>query len=221
MLSIMRWLWRRVFGAAAFAHLEAGQLIDNELQLREPEESLIDSALAAAADPSTVTQMPEMAKISRRELIQQIHNFPRGRQLGNPWGIPPPGYYFWMCRCETDLKPAIVGGISLRIGHTADIRRYFGHIGYHVYPAARGNHFAERSVRLLLPLAQSHGLEELWITTDPANGASRRTCQRLGATLIDTVAVPKNHVLYDRGERLKCRYRLQLRPPSRSLKPPG
>ena len=87
---------------------------------------------------------------------------------------------------------------------------YSGNVGYHVYPPARGRHFAERASRLLFGLARRHGMERLWITCNPDNLASRRTCERLGMHLVDTVPVPDTDPLYARGDRLKCRYRLDL-----------
>ncbi len=104
----------------------------------------------------------------------------------------------------------ILGGISLRVGYTFEVEMYYGHIGYHVYPAARGRHYAERACRLLLPLAQRHGMRVLWITCNPDNYPSRRTCERLGSTLIGIVPIPRDNPLYARGSREKCRYRLEL-----------
>jgi tagatose 1,6-diphosphate aldolase len=104
----------------------------------------------------------------------------------------------------------IAGGIGLRIGSNQKIEMYYGHLGYHVYPPARGRHYAERSVRLLLPLARRHGLTTLWITCNPDNLGSRRTCEHLGATLVSIVPVPEDDTLYARGDREKCRYRLNL-----------
>jgi tagatose 1,6-diphosphate aldolase len=104
----------------------------------------------------------------------------------------------------------IAGGIGLRIGDSLNIVNLIGHIGYHVYPPVRGRHLAERACRLLLPLARRHGIKTLWITCNPDNLASRQTCLRLGATLADILPVPPDHELYARGEREKCRYRLEL-----------
>jgi tagatose 1,6-diphosphate aldolase len=109
-----------------------------------------------------------------------------------------------------DIPIRMAGGIGLRIGDTPNLRQFIGHVGYNVYPAARGRHLAERATRLLLPLARRHGLTTLWITCNPDNVPSHRTCQRLGATYVDTVDLPLNHDLYVRGERKKCRYRLEL-----------
>jgi tagatose 1,6-diphosphate aldolase len=109
-----------------------------------------------------------------------------------------------------DPPVTIAGGIGLRIGNTRDVELYYGHFGYNVLPPARGNHYAERACRLLLPLASAHGMQTLWITCNPDNHASRRTCERLGCTLAEIVALPESHPLYLRGERRKCRYRLDL-----------
>jgi tagatose 1,6-diphosphate aldolase len=102
-----------------------------------------------------------------------------------------------------------VGAISLRVGDTEHIR-YAGHIGYGVVKAFRGHRYAARATRLLIPLARAHGMRELWITTDPDNVASQRTCEILGAKYVETVSVPPTDSLYGRGDRLKLRYRLDI-----------
>ena len=118
-----------------------------------------------------------------------------------------PAYEFTMHR---DDAPDTIGGVRFRIGDNGEVRLYFGHIGFNVAPASRGHHFAERACRLLLPLARRHGLVELWITCNPDNRASRRTCERLGGTLIETIALPPRNPMYQRGEREKCRYCIAL-----------
>ena len=103
-----------------------------------------------------------------------------------------------------------VGKIDLRIGNTEHLRRYGGHIGYGVDVPYRGRHFAARACRLLRPVARHHGLIELWITCDPDNLASRRTCELAGARFVEIVDVPPDTDLYLRGETQKCRYWLPL-----------
>jgi tagatose 1,6-diphosphate aldolase len=126
---------------------------------------------------------------------------------GDPLKSHVPDYEFYM---KSAGSPETAGRISLRIGTNEFIRLYAGHIGYEVFPQWRGRHFAERAVRLLVPLAREHGLSELWITCNPENGASRRTCERLGAVLAGIVELPPGSDMYDRGERRKCRYRLSI-----------
>ncbi|MEZ4670788.1 MAG: hypothetical protein R3E39_23025 [Anaerolineae bacterium] len=64
--------------------------------------------------------------------------------------------------------------------------------------------------RLLLPLALQHGLETLWITCNPDNLASRKTCDLIGAELVEIVDLPPDTDMYREGARQKCRYRLVL-----------
>ncbi|MEE9555897.1 MAG: GNAT family N-acetyltransferase [Candidatus Adiutricales bacterium] len=109
-----------------------------------------------------------------------------------------------------DGSRGIIGSIDLRIGNTEDLVKYSGHFGYRVTVDYRGNRYAARSLKLLLPLARTHNLNPVWVTCNPDNPASRRTCEIAGGKLIDTVDLPKNNNLYKRGERQKCRYRFDL-----------
>jgi tagatose 1,6-diphosphate aldolase len=118
-----------------------------------------------------------------------------------------PEYRFKMVPAGQNEK---IGGINLRIGNTEHLIKYGGHIGYGVEPEHRGHHYGARSVCLILPLARKHGLQALWITCNPDNAASRRTCELAGAEFIEIVDLPENTDMYQRGERRKCRYRLDL-----------
>lgn len=120
-----------------------------------------------------------------------------------------PAYAFQMRRREAGQSRR-VGEIDLRLSNDDYIVMYAGHIGYGVERAYRGSRYAARACRLLLPLAKAHGLDPLWITCNPDNLASRRTCELAGATLLEVVTLPRNTDLYRRGEREKCRYRIDL-----------
>lgn len=129
------------------------------------------------------------------------------RYFGDATRAFVPAYVFAMKNVNTGEE---MGRISLRVGDTPHLRMYAGHIGYAVDWPFRGNHYAERSCRLLLPLARAHQMRELWITCNPDNQASRRTLERLGAELVEIVDVPPSSSFYLRGERRKCRYRIML-----------
>jgi tagatose 1,6-diphosphate aldolase len=103
-----------------------------------------------------------------------------------------------------------IGRIELRVGSTDHLILYAGQIGYRVHRGYRGQHYAARACRLLLPLARSHGLVPLWITCNPDNIASRRTCELAGAEMVGIVDLPQESDMYQRGERQKCRYRLDV-----------
>ena len=118
-----------------------------------------------------------------------------------------PAYEFHMVHDETGKT---MGRISLRVGDTEFLRFYAGHIGYGVNPPFRGKRYAARSCKLLLPLAARHGFEELWITVNPDNIPSRRTCEIIGGEMMGIVDVPPGCEMYERGDRRKCRYRLAV-----------
>ena len=201
--------------AMPFEFLEPGPLIDGELELVPPNAIYVDDVLAACRHPLTIRYAQKEAEGTTRDGLQRfLRAAPGGREQGDPPRGWMPSYHFWM-----KLNPApgtrtapirIAGGIGLRIGTNDEIRKYAGHVGYHVYPPARGHHYAERACRLLLPLARAQGIRELWITVNPENVASRRTCERLGAALVDTILIPSDHPFFARGERAKCRYRMEL-----------
>ncbi|MGE0592691.1 MAG: GNAT family N-acetyltransferase [Vicinamibacterales bacterium] len=119
----------------------------------------------------------------------------------------------WVPAYRFDLVVAgeVAGDIEFRLGATPAMVNVGGQIAYGVRPAHRGHHFASRSLRLLLPLARAHGMTELWITCNPDNWASRRTCELAGAELVETVDLPPDSDMYLEGERRKCRYRVALR----------
>jgi tagatose 1,6-diphosphate aldolase len=101
-----------------------------------------------------------------------------------------------------------VGRVTLRPQTTPHIESVRGHIGYAVDPDHRGHGYAARAVRLVLPLACRHGINPVWITCEPSNLASRRTCEILGAVLTDIVPIPPDDPAYAQGQRQKCRYSL-------------
>ncbi|MDQ3441936.1 MAG: GNAT family N-acetyltransferase [Planctomycetota bacterium] len=200
----------------SFDFLEPGPLIDGELELVPPNAIYVDDVLAACQHPLTVRDAPKEAAATTRDALERfLRAAPAGREQGDPPRGWLPSYHFWMklhgAPDTGRVSPIrVAGGIGLRIGTNDEIRKYAGHLGYHVYPPARGHHYAERACRMLLPLARAHGIGELWITVNPDNVASRRTCERLGAALVDTIPVPPDHPFFERGERAKCRYRMAL-----------
>lgn len=129
------------------------------------------------------------------------------RYPGNPAINYVPAYKFKMTLVGQDEE---IGRIELRVGNTDHVVMYGGHVGYGVTPEHRGHRYAARACRLLLPLARSHGLKAIWITCNPENVASRRTCELAGAELVEIVDLPEDTDMYQEGERQKCRYRIDL-----------
>lgn len=103
-----------------------------------------------------------------------------------------------------------VGTIRLRLSNREDIWLYAGHIGYMVYEPFRGHQYAAYACLEMKPIALERGFTEVWITCDPDNWPSRRTCERIGAELVEIVDLPEYLDMYQDGERQKCRYRWRL-----------
>ena len=80
-------------------------------------------------------------------------------------------------------------------------------------PACRGQRYAARACRLLLPLARAHGMAEVWITCNPENTASRRTAELAGGVYVNTIDLPEDSDMYAEGDRRKCRYVISLETP--------
>jgi len=211
--------------AIPFHFIDPGPLVDRELHLVAPDPRHVDDLLAAGAHPLSRAD-PSSAAYTREKVLDFLRAAPGGHQPAHASAYGSvPVYHFWMHLTPVrdaraggapptwgagDPPVRIAGTVGLRIGTTRDLELYYGHLGYNVFPPARGNRYAERACRLLLPVARAHGMTHVWITCNPDNHASRRTCERLGAELVDVVAIPPGHTLYVRGEREKCRYRLDL-----------
>jgi len=151
----------------------------------------------------STTLLEDVGPMRDRDLWLEL----RAREPENPARGWVPAYRFAM-RLDGVDQP--VGRLGFRVGASLSIDRYAVHLGYDLSPAFRGNRLAERSCRLILPLARRHGFHGLWITCNPDNWPSRRTCERLGAELIDTVDVPRDSDVYAPGSERKCRYLLAL-----------
>ena len=118
-----------------------------------------------------------------------------------------PGYEFTI-RFSENKKP--VGRVNLRIGNTERIIKYIGHIGYGIEEKYRGHHYAAKACRLIKQVALDHGLGTLWITCNPDNNPSRRTCEVLSCELVEIIDLPEDLDMYRRGERQVCRYRWDI-----------
>lgn len=117
-----------------------------------------------------------------------------------------PAYKFEMRNVETGER---MGAIDLRIGNNENIQ-YGGHSGYGVDEKFRGQQYAARSLRLLLPFARKHGITHFFITCNPENVASRKTAVHAGGKLLEIVDLPEYNEQYKLGERQKCRFVFDL-----------
>jgi tagatose 1,6-diphosphate aldolase len=116
-----------------------------------------------------------------------------------------PAYHFTIARAESQQP---LGLLRLRVGSSDWLHMYAGHVGFSISEPHRGNRYACHALSLVAPFAWKIGIVPLWITCDPDNFASRRTCELAGAEFVDTVAIPPGNDMYERGDRFRCRYQL-------------
>jgi len=117
-----------------------------------------------------------------------------------------PAYHFHIC----DLNGTVMGACVLRVGYSEGLY-YGGHIGYSIHAEYRGNHYAAKACELLFSLARRHGMEYLYITCNPDNPASRKTCEYLQGEFLGIEELPQHSDMrINRGESRKCIYRFRL-----------
>jgi len=121
---------------------------------------------------------------------------------GDPSRDFVPAYHFRILL----LDGADVGHINFRVGDTNHVRICAGHIGFEIGEEHRGHGYAFEACRAIAPFVRSI-YDEVIITCDPDNVASRRTIEKLGASFMDEVPVPEHDPHYKRGSRLKRRYK--------------
>lgn len=126
-------------------------------------------------------------------------------QPGDPEKQWVPAYCFYICSPQGEK----MGVCDLRVGHNENTY-YGGNIGYSIWPDYRGHHYAAKACRLLFRLAKRHGMEYLYITCNPNNIASRRTCEAAGGVLLEIADLPSHNDLYKEGDRQECIYQFTL-----------
>lgn len=104
-----------------------------------------------------------------------------------------------------------VGRVEYRVESGRDLR-YYGNIGYVIYVPYRGHNYAYKACLLLIALMRGKikGLQEIMITCNPDNIASKKTILKLGFEFIETIDIENDHELFHMGETQKELYILNL-----------
>ncbi len=115
-----------------------------------------------------------------------------------------PFYYYDIC-----VGDIAVGKISVRIGNNYH-SYYNGNVGYEIDKEYRGNNYAYKSCKLVLQVAQAHGMNEMVLTCDESNIASYKTIEKLGAELIEIVKPPNDYFAYRENMEKQRIYKIEL-----------
>lgn len=87
-----------------------------------------------------------------------------------------------------------IGVIYFAVDNTR--RQYLrGHLSYGVSPDYSGHNYAMKACKLIKQVALAHGFKRLFIGSGYDNIASRKTIEKLGATLITTNDVPDDEIM--------------------------
>ena len=116
-----------------------------------------------------------------------------------------PAYYFDICLTDGTK----IGQCDLRIGQN-DKTYIGGNIGYGIDEAYRGHRYAAKACLLLFRQARKHGMTYLYITCDPDNAASARTCELAGGEYMETALIPEDNEMYEEGKREAMVFRFGL-----------
>lgn len=144
-------------------------------------------------------KLKEYGKISGQEIDIRIKP-DTGEDLSDRWS---PEYRFQILLHGTD---EIIGHINVRIGDDESLEKYYGHVGYGIDEEHRGHGYAAKACRLAEKIFRDHSVHRAVITVDPDNIASRKTCEAIGASLMDILDIPPESEAYSPDETQKCRY---------------
>jgi predicted acetyltransferase len=95
-----------------------------------------------------------------------------------------PALTFWL----VDNEDRVVGVSHLRTRLNQRLIRSGGHIGYGIRPSARGLGYAHQILNLTLTEALRRGIQDVLVTCDPSNEASRRVILGAGGVYDGMVA---------------------------------
>ncbi|TNM48230.1 GNAT family N-acetyltransferase [Nocardioides albidus] len=100
-------------------------------------------------------------------------------------GTRVPSTYFWIAATDGGPDDELVGFLHLRHLLNVVLFEAAGHIGYSVRPSARRQGHATRALALGVRAAAGLGIDQVLVTCDTDNEASRRTIEAGGGLFDD------------------------------------
>ncbi len=124
--------------------------------------------------------------------------------------LPKQGNYLPTYVWDVYQEDNLVGSINLRIGYNENIY-YGGNIGYEIVESYRCQGFAKEAVKMILPVAKKHSIDELYISCNPENIASQKVINSLpNCIFIEKASLPPHNDGYLKGERKKLIYKVKI-----------
>lgn len=123
------------------------------------------------------------------DFLMWTHRFSMGIDL-------PPGKVasdlFFLCRRG---EKRIIGAVDIRHELNEYLLQFGGHIGYGIRPSERRKGYATKLLSMALDYCQILGLSKVLVTCDETNIGSRRTIEKNGGILENTVQDGNERVL--------------------------
>ncbi len=130
------------------------------------------------------------------DFIERLYNYRNG--LGLPAGYIPMSV-FWLVDGDE-----FVGRVSIRHSLTPHLRAVGGHIGYEIRPSKRRSGYGKQILSSALIKANELGLNDVLITCDADNIASRKIIVHNGGVL-------ESQAEQEKGMPAKLRFWIKLR----------
>ncbi len=125
-----------------------------------------------------------------------------GKYFGDEEMLP---FYYY----DIFQKDRFIGRISMRIGNNFH-SYYNGNIGYEIEENFRGKNYALKACKLVLPIAKSHGMNEIFLTCEENNIPSYKTIEKLGGELVEITKPPKTYFAYRENMEKQRIYKLSM-----------
>jgi predicted acetyltransferase len=150
------------------------------MELVKPDKKYLPSFLEAVKewDPMRnqfYLDLTESEQADGESYVQKLLDEELGKGLPVGW---VPATRLWMVEGDR-----FYGTLSIRHELTEDLRKVGGHIGYDIKPSERGKGYGTLQLKLGLEKAKQMGINEVLITCDAGNTASRKIIEANGGKL--------------------------------------
>lgn len=112
-------------------------------------------------------------------------SFEQMLEFYNQCSTNPPENYVPAITCFLFEIDDIVGAVNIRLGLNEWLKQKGGHVGYGISPKYRGNGYAKVLLQYAIDVLKSVQIEQILVTCDETNTASRKTIEALGGEQIE------------------------------------